>query len=402
LATEIASQRSWVWIITSAAIGMPAFILRLSGTEGLDPVFVAVVYGIGIVGGAFLLSWAAEAAQVDVSAALAIAALALIAVLPEYAIEAVLAWAAGSSYVPGTGEVTVEMQRAAANVTGANRLLIGLGWSMVILIFWLKSRRGIDLQGKLSLELGMLTVATAGVFLIFFMGQVHLIVGAALIGLYLFYLWKSSRQAVEEPELVGPSLLIGTLSTWRRRTTVVILFLYAASVILVAAEPFVDSLVETGLHLGIDEFILIQWIAPLASESPEIIIAVLFTLRANPVAGITILISSAVNQLTLLIGSIVMIFSVAAGEPLNFLLDNRQAVEFLLTAAVALFAILLIFPRRVGWGAGLILFLLFVAHLPFTAPAQRYIFTFIYLGFSGSLVLLYGTRWLRARSSRGG
>ena len=55
------------------------------------------------------------------------------------------------------------------------------------------------------------------------------------------------------------------------------LIVYAAAVILVTAKPFVDSLVETGLELGIDEFILIQWIAPLASESPEIIIAILFS-----------------------------------------------------------------------------------------------------------------------------
>ena len=207
------------------------------------------IWGVGIVGSAFLLSWAAEAAQVDVSASLAIAILALIAILPEYTIEVVLAWDAGNSFVPATGEITQEMQRVAANVTGANRLLIGLGWSLVILIFWIKRRRVLDLQGGLSLELAMLTIATLMLFLIFFMGQVHLIVAAVLIFLYLYYLWVSSRQAVEEPELMGPSALLGSLSNWRRRTAVGILFLYSAAVILVAAEPFVHSLVETGLDL---------------------------------------------------------------------------------------------------------------------------------------------------------
>ena len=77
--------------------------------------------------GAFLLSWAAEVAELDVSASLAIAVLALIAVLPEYAIEAVLAWDAGSSFDTVTGGVTTETSRVAANVTGSNRLLIGLG-----------------------------------------------------------------------------------------------------------------------------------------------------------------------------------------------------------------------------------------------------------------------------------
>ena len=134
-----------------------------------------------------------------------------------------------------------------------------------------------------------------------------------------------------------------------------------------AAEPFVDGLVHTGASLGIDEFILIQWLAPLASESPEIIVAILFSLRANPVAGLTTLISSEVNQLTLLIGSMVVIFSFASpGQPLSFPLDDRQSVEFLLTTAMSVFAILLIAPRIISWKAGAMLLGTFVAHLFFT------------------------------------
>ena len=106
-----------------------------------------------------------------------------------------------------------------------------------------------------------------------------------------------------------------------------------------------DSLVDTGESFGIDEFILIQWIAPLASESPEIIVAVLFSLRANPVAGLTALISSSVNQLTLLVGSMAVIFSISAGEVLSFPLDDRQTVEFLLTTAVSAAALMLIAKR---------------------------------------------------------
>ena len=96
----------------------------------------------------------------DISASLAIAILALVAILPEYAIETVLAWQAGASFDPLVREVTPGMQRVAANVTGSNRLLIGVGWSLVILIFWLRRRRSLDLRGHLSLELGMLVAAT--------------------------------------------------------------------------------------------------------------------------------------------------------------------------------------------------------------------------------------------------
>ena len=372
------------------------------GDVHLDPILSAMIFGLGIVGGAFLISWAAEAAQVDISASFAIAILALIAILPEYAVEAVLAWEAGQSYVLAShggqvfsagSAVTDEMERVAANVTGANRLLIGLGWSAVILIFWIKRRMTLNLSGTMGLELIMLSLATTVTFLIFFMQQVHMIVAVALIAMYFVYLWISSTKEAEEPELMGPSLMIGEQSKILRRALVLGLFLYSAIVIIVAAEPFVHSLVESGKGLGIDEFILIQWVAPLASESPEIIIAVLFSLRANPVAGITTLISAEVNQLTLLVGSMVGIFSLSAGELLSFPLNHMQSVEFLLTAAASLLALILVLPRVIGWRSGSILLILFIAHLPFTGSADRLYFTYGYLLLSALIGGIYLYKW---------
>ncbi|MCL0054408.1 sodium:calcium antiporter [Dehalococcoidia bacterium] len=392
---------SWLLILAFAALGLPSFAMVI-GDVHLNPILSAMIFGLGIVGGAFLISWAAEAAQVDISASFAIAILALIAILPEYAVEAVLAWEAGQSYVLAShggqvfsagSAVTDEMERVAANVTGANRLLIGLGWSAVILIFWIKRRMTLNLSGTMGLELIMLSVATTVTFLIFFMQQVHVIVAVALIAMYFVYLWISSTKEAEEPELMGPSLMIGEQSKILRRALVLGLFLYSAIVIIVAAEPFVHALVESGKGLGIDEFILIQWVAPLASESPEIIIAVLFSLRANPVAGITTLISAEVNQLTLLVGSMVGIFSLSAGELLSFPLNHMQSVEFLLTAAVSLLALILVLPRVIGWRSGSILLILFLAHLPFTGSADRLYFTYGYLLLSALIGGIYLYKW---------
>ena len=392
---------SWLLILAFAALGLPSFAMVI-GDVHLDPILSAMIFGLGIVGGAFLISWAAEAAQVDISASFAIAILALIAILPEYAVEAVLAWEAGQSYVLAShggqvfsagSAVTDEMERVAANVTGANRLLIGLGWSAVILIFWIKRRMTLNLSGTMGLELIMLSLATTVTFLIFFMQQVHMIVGVALIAMYFVYLWISSTKEAEEPELMGPSLMIGEQSKILRRALVLGLFLYSAIVIIVAAEPFVHALVESGKGLGIDEFILIQWVAPLASESPEIIIAVLFSLRANPVAGLTTLVSAEVNQLTLLVGSMVGIFSLSAGELLSFPLNHMQSVEFLLTAAVSLFALILVVPRIIGWKSGSILLILFLAHLPFTGSADRLYFTYGYLLLSALIGVIYLYKW---------
>ena len=135
--------------------------------------------------------------------------------------------------------------------------------------------------------------------------------------------------------------------------------------IIVSAAPFVDGLVEMGHHLGVGDFILIQWIAPLASETPEVVVAALLGIRPNPASGIAVLISSEVNKFTLLIGIMVVVFSAAAGQLLTFLLDSKQSVEFLLTCAVSLFGLLLIAKRRVGWRAGAVLLGLFVVRLFF-------------------------------------
>ena len=393
MSEQINSRRLWTTIVVLLLLGSPGALVRFSGVD-VDPIIAAAVYGVGIVAGAFLLSWAAEVAAMDVSASLAIAVLALIAVLPEYSIEAVLAWDAGSSFNTATGAVTDETSRVAANVTGSNRLLIGLGWSVVILIYWMKRKRVLDMRGKMGLEITMLTIATLVTLLIFFMQQVHLLLAVGLIGLYVAYLWISSTREVEEPELIGAAALIGSLPVKGRRAMVVFLFVFAAGVILIAAKPFVDSLVETGESFGIDEFLLIQWVAPLASESPEVIVAALFTLRANPVAGLTALISSSVNQLTLLVGSMVVIFSAAAGEILSFPLDERQTIEFLLTTSVSAAALILIARRVISWNAGAILLVLFIAHLLFTDQEARLRFSFVYFGIALGIIAM---DWLRIR-----
>ena len=65
-AAEPSGWRSMLWLAACGVIGLPAFILRYYGVN-IDPALAAFVFGIGILGAAFLLSWAAEAAQHDMS-----------------------------------------------------------------------------------------------------------------------------------------------------------------------------------------------------------------------------------------------------------------------------------------------------------------------------------------------
>ena len=381
------NRRNWAWLSLTLLLGLPTFALALTGMSA-HPLFEALIFGVGILAGAFLLSWAAEVAEMDISASLAIVVLVLLTVLPEYAVEAVLAWDAGQTFDAATGATTPETQRVAANVTGANRMLIGLGWPAVILVYWFNNRRSLDLRGEIGPELTFSTIATLLTLTLYFMGQVHFLVAAALVGVFMVYLWVSLRRPAGEPELSGITALLGSLSVGVRRAWVAFLFVFAAAAILFAADPFVEGLIETGKGLGIDEFILIQWVAPLASETPEMLVAVLFSLRANPAAGLMVLLSSQVGKFTILVGGMVGVFSLAAGEVLSFPLDHRQAVEFLLTTAFSLFGLLLIARQIVDWKVGATLLGTFVVHLFFPNPEHRWWIALVFFGLSAVLAIL--------------
>ena len=71
-----------------------------------------------------------------------------------------------------------------------------------------------------------------------------------------------------------------------------------------------------------------QWLAPLASEAPECIITSLFAWRLLGVAGLGALVSSKVNQWTLLVGTIALVFNLASfiiGKPVPQALVRNQA-----------------------------------------------------------------------------
>jgi cation:H+ antiporter len=222
-------------------------VIRASGVH-LGPQWEAFASGLGIFGAAFLLSWAAELAQIDVPRSLALAALALIAVMPEYAVDLYLAWMAAKEphYIA----------YATANMTGANRLLIGMGWAAVVFAAWFKyRRREVRLEASQSSELFYLSLATAYSFVIPLKGSLSLIDSVVLLVIFVFYIRATIRQPVHEPEFEGPAAMLSRLAPLPRRVVTASLFLCAGLTILLAAEPFAESLIATGKTLGIEEFL---------------------------------------------------------------------------------------------------------------------------------------------------
>jgi cation:H+ antiporter len=380
VATTTVSRSRWRLLTRSAlltgAFITPAVVVRILGLHP-QPIVALVIFGAAVVSASFLLAWAAEAAQVDVSGGLAIAVLALVAVLPEYAVDLYYAYASGHN-----PDYT---QYAAANMTGSNRLLMGLGWPVVVLVGIVVARRlGVGKKARLALEpgnrveLGFLLIAGVAAFVIPMNGQIHLSLGLALLAWFGFYLYKVSHGEVEEPDLIGTAAALAELPTRARRIAVFGLFAASGAVILLCAKPFADNLVAAGTELGIDRFLLVQWLAPLASEAPEFIIASIFAARGKGTAAIATLISAKVNQWTLLIGSLPVAHMLGGGG-FSLVLDARQTEEMLLTASQTLMGVALILALRFHRASAWALLALFVVQFPITSTHGRLLLCGIYL-----------------------
>ena len=345
-----------------AIFGMATTLFESSFPDMLLP----LIYGLAIFGAALLISWGAEASEKDISGAFVIALIALIAVLPEYSIESILAYTAGTSYKNNNFVYTDRVGYVSANVTGANRLLSGLGWPFIMLINLYKKDDQIDILNNNKLELLIIGVGLSCMVLTSILNFQPLLISALLICVYLFYLYISSKKESEEAEFVGISEYITNFRKPARISINVSLITFSAISIFIVSHPFVESLIHVGEKFGIDEYYLIQWLAPLASESPEILIAGLFAFRNKSIESIAIILSSQANQMSLLIGSMGWIFAFATNKFVSFPVNDTQSIEFLLTAAFALIQIAIIYKSKFNKTIIISLMLLFFSQLIFS------------------------------------
>ncbi len=318
-------------------------------------------------------------AQLDITRALALAFLALIAVLPEYAVDVYFAWRAGQD--------PVYTAYATANMTGGNRLLIGVGWATGVLALWLRYRhREVRLPREQAVEVNWLALATLYSFVLPLKGTLSLLDTGVLFLMFAGYVRAAGKTHHVEPELEGPAAFIARLGPTGRRGVALGLALVAGTAIVTAAEPFAESLIATGRQFGIEEFLLVQWLAPLVSESPEFVVAVLFALRGSAASSIGTLISSTVNQWTLLVGALPLAYALSHGSPVPMHLDSRQREEIFLTSAQSVFALVVIANFTFSRLEAVVLFVLFVPQLFLTTAAERLTHAGLYLALAAGIV----------------
>ena len=326
---------------------------------------------------AFLVAWGAEAAQFLISQGLALAILAWLQTLPEFAIEAVIAWEAGRN--PERAHLAI------ANLTGAIRLLLGLGWPMIYFVFAFASRRRggqrlprIKLEPEHSIEVMGLVPPLLYFIVVLRRQRIGAIDAVVLIGLYVVYLWILMRNPPREAESLAEAPAVSRWAYrqpgWRQKAAIGGLFAVGGGLLYVTAPPFLESMIAVAATLGISQFFLVQWVAPFLSEFPEFVSTFGWARRVThaPMALMNI-VSSNINQWTILAAMIPLLYGFSHlryyGVWSDFTFDIAQRNELALTLLQTMLGVLLLANLEFDWMDATALFVLWVVQ--FTLPHLR-------------------------------
>jgi cation:H+ antiporter len=319
---------------------------------------------------AFVIAWAAEAAQFLMSQGLALAILAWLQTMPEFAVEAVIAWEAGKDLA--------KTHLAIANFTGSLRLLVGLGWPMIYFVAaaFRKKLIAVKLDREHSVEIFGLFLPIVYFTFIWWKGTLTVWDAIPLSFFYFLYLWilwkippiEESEEAIEDLGFVPRKLL-----SFRGRARVVailLLFLGGGLLLYLTAHPFLNSMLAIATSLGVSTFVFVQWVAPFLSEFPEKLSA-FYWARKVSTANVALMnmVSSNINQWSILSGLIPVIFVISSGkiQPLRF--DALQRHEIILTILQSFLGFLLLLNLELHFHEALILFVFWLVQ--FVMPSWR-------------------------------
>ena len=304
---------------------------------------------------AMLIAWAAESAQFFIAQGFALAILAWLQTLPEFAVEAVLAW---KQQVP----------LLLANLTGALRLLTGLGWPMIYFVAAFCHRRKygrplrrIHLEKGHCVEVVGLMVPLIYMAFVWWKASLNLWDALILLLIYIAYLLILSRMPPEEAEGIEE---LGTVPRTivlakpvMRTTMIIALFMAGGALIYFLAEPFLGSLLAVSAALGVPSFVFVQWVAPFVSEFPEKVSAFYWakTVDRAPMALMN-MVSSNINQWTLLTAMLPVVYSMSLGRAGAITFDGQQELELLMTIGQSLVAMVYLVNMELAWWEAAMLF----------------------------------------------
>lgn len=346
---------------------------------------MAVAAFSAVIGAALMISFGAESGQFFVSQGFAVAVIALLQIAPEFVVEARIAY---------EGDVHLML----ANFTGSNRLLMGVGWPMIYGVAALfhrrkyrKPLRDIRLRPEAVIEILALVAPSLYFVLILARASFGLFdagVLAAMFAVYMVLLVRLPKEGEETKEfLVAPTRYVVEMPARSAKGFIVLLLATGGLAIVLVAEPFVEALKVTAVALGISTFFFVQWVAPFLSEFPEKVSAFYWAKRIKlaPMALLN-MVSSKVNQWTLLVLFIPTFYSLGLGRIADVPLSDFHKQEVFLSIAMTVFGAAVLLKRRLTAPNAIALFGLWLLQfvfpelLPGTALDTRFVTAWMFVG----------------------
>ncbi|MDD5568264.1 MAG: hypothetical protein PHY88_03580 [Candidatus Omnitrophica bacterium] len=331
---------------------------------------------------ALLISWAAECGQFFISQGLALAVLAWIQTLPEFAVEGVIAFTAAKD--PSKAHLIT------ANYTGSLRLFVGLGWPMVyfVSLFFRRIKSGdkrpwnIELEDEHSIAVLVLLPALLYFLVIYFKGSLNILDGLILSAIYFGYLYLLSKIPPHDREEIDdlgriPKYIMRHRHPWNI-LWIMAFFIWGGVILYFAAYPFLNSMLALAVSAGISQFVFVQWVAPFLSEFPEKLSAFYWARKVNKASmALANFVSSSINQWTILVALIPFIYSFGMGRFASVIFDEQQKVEILLTIVQSCLGFLFLASMDFNFFEAAALFLLWLAQ-------------FVFPGIRGGIIWVYG------------
>ena len=348
-----------------------------------QPTYTVAFFTFGaVIAASLLIAWAAEASEFSISKGLALAIVAIVQTIPEYFVEGTIAWKAGKD--PLNCTVDCWIPNVIANFTGANRLLTGLGWPLIMFTVMVQKRRNgragptsIALRKEQSVEIVFMLGSSLYYLSVILRGELSLLDSLILGVTFVGYMWLLFRLPTEkdgqEEVLEGPPrALMEVKSVARRLTAIVGLFVFAALTFVFVTDAFVESIRSIAVSFLVPflgsgaVFFSIQWIAPVLSEFPEKVSAFNWarTIRLAPTALLNFM-SSSVNELTALVALIPIVFVISSGSVTGTIPTSQHDVEIFLTMAQSLYACAALIDLEYNVSNATILFVLWVISTAF-------------------------------------
>ena len=333
---------------------------------------------------ALLISWAAECGQFFISQGLALAVLAWIQTLPEFAVEGVIAYTAGQD--------PSKLHLITANYTGSLRLFVGLGWPMVYFVafFSRKNKSGskrlwsIELEDEHSIAVLSLLPALFYFLVIYFKGSLNIFDGLVLSAIYFGYLYLLSKMPPHDQEEISdlgriPKCVMLNKRPWNI-IWIVSFFVLGGVILYFAAHPFLNSMLALAVSIGISQFVFVQWVAPFLSEFPEKLSAFYWARKSKASMALANFVSSSINQWTVLVAMIPFIYSFSVGRVASVIFDDQQKIEILLTIVQSYLGFLFLASMDFKFFEAAALFLLWLTQFIF--PTTRVGITWVYGGWA--------------------